>query len=212
MKKIALILIFILLFVVIYYFYNKTKKSRTLYMKSDLDNTKNSETIYMKSGLNNRRYLVQKLRNKEKATDILGIVHNRIFILRDYLEKNMDKYPEYKPYIKQFCSRIDNLVLTENSPDGKYTSYTVNKGEEMVLCLRSKKSKELHDLNLVMYVVLHELAHIACPEIDHTELFKKIFMFLIKIAVELDIYELVDYQIDPHEYCGMIINENLFKN
>jgi predicted metal-dependent hydrolase len=166
----------------------------------------------MKSDLNNIEYLVQNLEDKKEATDILSLVHKRIYMLKNYLEKNMDNYPEYKPYIKQFCLKINNLILMENSPDGKYTSYTVNKGDEIVLCLRSKRSKELHDLNLIMYVVLHELAHVACPEIDHTELFKKIFIFFIKIAVQLGIYENVNYQIDPHEYCGIIINENLLKN
>ena len=143
---------------------------------------------------------------------MLSIIHERIFILKDYLEKNIDKYPDFEEYIKQFCSKINGMVLQENAPNGKYTSYTVNKGDEIALCLRSKKNGKLHDLNLVMYVVIHELAHVACPEIDHTELFKKIFIFLLQIAIMLKIYKRENYQISPHEYCGLTINENLLKN
>lgn len=168
-----------------------------------------SEASYVSSDLTNREYLVQNLDNKEEASYMLSVIHQRIFLLKDHLHKNIDQYPKYKPYIEQFCSRINNVVLLENPPDGKYTSYTVNKGDEIALCLRSRKDGQLHDINLIMYVVLHELAHVACPEKDHTELFKEIFIFFIRVAESIQIYKIVDYQIDPHEYCGLIIRENL---
>jgi hypothetical protein len=173
--------------------------------------TYRTEANYVKSNLNNKEYFVQNLDNKENAANLLSIVDNNITIFKTYLSQNADKYPEYKPYIKQFTTRVTHLVLYENKPGSKYTSFTVNKGEEMALCLRSKNG-QLHDINLIMYVVLHEMSHIACPEVDHTELFKKIFKFFIIVAVQLNIYQNVNYQLDPVEYCGMVINENLVKN
>ncbi|BCS83258.1 putative metallopeptidase WLM domain protein [Cotonvirus japonicus] len=190
------ILVIIFIFLIVYIFLKKSK----------------SEAIYSKSDVTNKEYLVQNLENKEEATHILGIIDARILILRNYLEKNINKYPDYKPYINQFCNRIKNLKLYENAPDGKYTSFTVNKGDEIALCLRSKKTKKLHDLNLVMYVVLHELAHVACPEVDHTELFKKIFIFLLNISIEIHIYSYDNYQAMPKEYCGLTIDENLLNH
>jgi hypothetical protein len=156
-------------------------------------------------------YLVQNLNSHKDATNLLDIIHRNIMMIRDHLEKHMDDYPEYKKYLKFFCEKIKDIVIYENPPNGKYTSYTVNKGDEIAICLRSKKGK-LHDLNLVMYVVLHELAHVVCPEVDHTELFKELFVFLLKIAIKLDIYKEVDYQINPHEYCGLTISENLLND
>lgn len=196
-KNTVLQIILFILFIIIIYFLNKLSKP---------------EAIYMKSELNNREYLVQNLDHKEEATYILSIIHQRIFIFRDYLEKNIDKFPEYQVYIKQFCDRIKNLVLQENPPDGTYTSFTVNKGDEIALCLRSKRTGELHDLNIVMYVVLHELAHVACPEVDHTELFKKIFIFFLENAISIKIYKNINYQLAPREYCGLIIKENLLNH
>lgn len=187
------IIIVIIILVLLYYF----------------DKVSKTEAIYLKSGLNNKQYLVKNLEKKEEATYILSVIEERINLLKDYLQMNAKKFSEYEPYINQFCDRIKNLSLHENGPDGNYTSYTVNKGEEIALCLRSKKTGELHDINLVMYVVLHELAHVACPEVDHTELFKKIFIFLIQIAVNLKIYKKINYQIYPQEYCGLTIRENL---
>lgn len=195
-KSSLLQIISVILILILLYYFNKSSKT---------------EAVYVKSGFDNKEYLVQNLENKEEATYILSIIYKRIFIFRDYLNQNINNYPEYKEYIKQFCNRINKLVLLENAPDGKYTSYTVNKGEEIALCLRSKKTGQLHDINLVMYVVLHELAHVACPEVDHTELFKKIFVFFIKIAIILKIYKKEDYYHHPQEYCGLTINENLLK-
>ena len=105
--------------------------------------------------------------------------------------------------------------MYENPPDGKYTSFTVNKGDEIALCLRSKKTGNLHDINLITYVVLHELSHVACPEEHaadpHTELFTKIFVFIIGVADKIGIYRITDYQMNPVEYCGMPINETLVR-
>ena len=167
--------------------------------------------IYVKSNLDGKEYFVQNFDEKQDAADMLSMVYLRIFALREYLLKNIDKYPEYKKYNTQFCNRISKLVLTENNPAGKYTSYTINKGDEIALCLRSKRTRKLHDINLIMYVVLHELSHVACPEIDHTDLFKKIFIFYLQIASKLGIYENINYKMNPSEYCGLTINENLLK-
>lgn len=155
------------------------------------------------------QYQVQNLESKQDAKLMLNIIHQRILKLRDFLRQNIDSFPEYKPYINTFCKKIDNLILVENGPHSKYTSYTINKGDLMALCLRSGKSGKLHDLNLIMYVVIHELAHIACPDINHTPLFKKIFVFFLKVSMDIGIYQKVEYDINPHEYCGMVITEAL---
>lgn len=166
-----------------------------------------NKTTKIKSKKFNKSFVVQNNSDKQKALLILEIIHERIMKLRKYLSDNIGMFPEYSQYIKQFINRIVNLSLQENKPDGLYTSYTVNKGQEIALCLRSKQTFKLHDINLIMYVVIHELAHVACPENDHTELFRKIFKFLLKCAIEIQIYYDKDYTVDPHEYCGIIINE-----
>lgn len=169
-----------------------------------------SEVSYTKSRVNNKEYLVLNLPDKQAAADILGTVYDRIMLLKTYLRSNIDSYPMYRPYIQQFISKITNVDLYENAADGKYTSFTVNKGEEIALCLRSKETGKLHDINLIMYVTLHELAHVACPEMEHTVLFKQIFRFFLVVASNnLHIYVPSNYQIDPHEYCGLTIRENL---
>lgn len=172
-----------------------------------------SDTSYIKSKNDNQLYSVQNLEQKEKATEILSIIQNKIKTLhKHFLQSEHEPYDGFRPYIKNLCDKVETMEISENAPDGKFTSYTVNKGDEIALCLRSIKTGKFHDINLITYVALHELSHVACPEIDHTELFKKIFKFFIKVASNIGIYNIVNYREFPAEYCGLPINENLVSN
>ena len=45
-------------------------------------------------------------------------------------------------------------------------TYVVNKGEKMVICTRSSKNdKNIHDKNLLIFVVIHELTHMLFDKI-----------------------------------------------
>ena len=60
-----------------------------------------------------------------------------------------------------------------------------------------------------MYVAIHEMAHMACPEIGHDDLFKKIFLFLTEEAIHMGLYKKIDYQMYNAEYCGMILSSSI---
>ena len=111
------------------------------------------------------------------------------------------------------CNQNNNQNISnegENNNKDNTTSYSVNKGEELVLCLRSKKDvNKFHDMNTLMYVILHEISHIACPEYNHTPLFKKIFAFFTEVAIKLNIYQRVNYSSNPVEYCGIYITDSI---
>ena len=114
-------------------------------------------------------------------------------------------------YINQLGQNFneDKTVIYETDPDSNLTSYSVNKGEELSFCLKSKKTDNLHDINLMMYVAIHELAHIGCPEIGHGDLFKKIFKFFTEEAIKIGIYKKVNYSELPVEYCGMVLSSSI---
>ena len=59
----------------------------------------------------------------------------------------------------------NSIIFRESTDDSKFTSYSINKGEEIVFCLRCKKTNQLHNINELMYVAIHEISHVACPEI-----------------------------------------------
>lgn len=52
-------------------------------------------------------------------------------------------------------------------------SYTINK-EKVYICLKDDNG-QYYDHNMLVYVVAHELAHVLCDEIGHTDKFHKIF-------------------------------------
>ena len=159
------------------------------------------------SNIDNEKYLVRDLTDKKQASDMLAKIKNNIIVLTDYLTNNIDKYPEYKEYINILNKRTKRLNIEENE-DNATTSY-LNDKKELIICLRSKRNDEIHDLNLVMYVVLHEMAHMACPEYGHTQLFKKIFAFLTNRAMEINLYKKINFEQKNTEYCGIFLTNSI---
>ena len=66
-------------------------------------------------------------------------------------------------------------------------SYTINK-EKVFLCLRDKNG-EYYDMNILMFVLLHELAHCLSTTVGHDKNFNDIFDALLKKSAELKIYD-----------------------
>jgi hypothetical protein len=157
-------------------------------------------------------YYVQDKPDKQEAADTIRKIVNALNRLTLELYEERDKYDAaHQGYIEAIYDQMDEIVFRESDEGSNLTSYSVNKGEEVVFCIRSKKDHRIHDFNLLMYVAVHELAHIACPEVGHTELFFDINRFLLKRAVELGIYTPVDYQAAPTEYCGMTLNSQILR-
>lgn len=174
-------------------------------------NINKKEVKYVKSDIDNNKYIVRDLEDCQKAANMLARLKININILTEHLYENrFNKYIKFKDYINQLKTNIQHVEISESSEDSIYTSYSVNKGEEIVFCLRSKENKnKLHNLNLVMYVALHEISHVACPETGHTDLFKKIFAFFTQIAINQNLYYKIPFRNKPIEYCGLIITESI---
>lgn len=170
-----------------------------------------NDSSLVKFELEGNAILVRDTPDKEQSAKLLNELINRMYLLKKYVVDNRDKYLDYKEYIDQFNENFTNsrTKIYETSLTSEYTSYSINKGEELVFCLRSKSTFKLHDINLLMYVAVHELAHTACPETGHTPLFNKIFKFLLERAMEINIYYYEDYANHPIEYCGMKLYTNI---
>jgi hypothetical protein len=190
-----IIILILILFLIIYIFYNNT------YYKDNL--------INQISTVDNEEYFVRNVEDKSIAANTLATIKNNIEKLVLHLNNSISEHKEEKEYINNLVKRTKKINIMETPNDEKNTSYTINKGEKIVICLRSKFLNEIHDINTIMYVVIHELAHVACPEYGHTPLFKKIFIFLLKESRKINIYIPIDYRKKPQEYCGMTINEYL---
>lgn len=172
---------------------------------------KYGKVTYVESYYDGNQYLVQNSQHKEESAILLSKLIERMKFIRDYLKENINKYPEQEKYINMLNDNFNDFrtQIYEGDGENNLTSYSVNKGEEIVFCLHSKKTNKLHDINLLMYVALHEMSHIACPEVGHTQLFKNIFNFLTNIAMELKIYKKINFSLYPQEYCGMLLTSSI---
>ena len=66
-------------------------------------------------------------------------------------------------------------------------SYTINK-QKVFLCLRDEKD-DYYNFNMLLYVLLHEISHVICDEVGHTDKFSEIFDAVLEEATTMKIYD-----------------------
>jgi hypothetical protein len=124
-----------------------------------------------------------------------------------YLEQTYKDRPFVKQIIKNFDANPERF--TESTPDASFTSYSVNKGEKIFMCLRQRDEYEnLVDENVLIFVALHEMSHIGTSSIGHTKEFWNHFAWVLKQAEHLKIYEYTNFAAHPVEYCGVHITDS----
>lgn len=159
----------------------------------------------IKSTVDDREYIVQN--NKEDAqgaADLIANIRKKIVLLVEHLKKSGGNDDDSR--ITLLKENFNPNSFKEGVDDPNYTSYSINKGEQIILCLRNKN--ELMDINTMMFVVLHELAHIVTNEIGHTPLFWSNFKWILEEAINTGIYIKQDFDKEPVEYCGMTITSS----
>ena len=170
---------------------------------------KNNEIQYVESTVDRRKYLVRNVKDKVEAANLLARMRGKIAKLLEFLEVNYGSEDRVKRLIKKFNPNR----ISESLKGSKYTSYSINKGQKIVLCLRSKdREQKLTELNTLMFVTLHELAHVMTISVGHTKEFWSNFKFLLKQAVKVGAYQNEDYSKNPRPYCGIEVNDSPLHN
>jgi hypothetical protein len=121
---------------------------------------------------------------------------------------NLTESAYRKAVVEHILHNYDPDSLFETNPlITTDTSFTLNKGTSMNICLRDKKNPDKFvDYGALMFVVLHELSHIGAYDVrDHTEKFWQVFKFVLIEAVDAGIYTPVDYSKNKVDYCGLNI-------
>lgn len=161
---------------------------------------------YVKSNIDGDFHLVRDMPDKEEAADLIAEVKKNIHTLIEHLKRNYSNKDDVIRLVENFNE--DNIRETDMMDSG--TSYSINKGRELSLCIRDKNDEnyKLHRVNLIMFVVIHELAHIMSKSYGHNEEFGENFVFLLQEANKIGVYTTEDYSQNNQDYCGIKITSN----
>ena len=179
-----------------------------------------TEVVYVESDLDKNKYIIRRGHAKsesylKESANTLSEINSRVLKLIEY-SKNKYKYDPSKNYIVRMLEKnYDPKILSEAAVDSRYTTFTVDK-QDMHICLRTRDSSEkVYNINILMYVVLHELAHLCnydrsgTPIHGHGKEFIEIFKTLVQDAINIGIYTYQNYSQSPQEYCGIMINTSI---
>lgn len=160
----------------------------------------------IESSKDGNEYCVRRRDKIQKAADLLAEVSSRMSKLVLYMKK---EYPD-RDNVYRLSNNYNPKYIRETLPTSELTAYSENKGEKIAFCLNVKKktSNNFVDINTLTFVAIHELGHVMSKTIGHNDEFWENFKFLLQNAVDIRIYDPVDYKKNPIEYCGMTITDN----
>ena len=96
---------------------------------------KNKDVVSVRSSIDGREYRIADSPDRQEAADLLADVNRDIIKFVDYLRNNPDEH------IQRICNRYNPDKLGENLEYKSYKAYSVNKGQEIVICIRNKDGK-----------------------------------------------------------------------
>jgi hypothetical protein len=168
----------------------------------------NYSTALVTSNIDGKQYKVRDMPDKQEAANLMARLRIRLMKITDALEKKYPDKPQVKHLVKNF--RSDPSRFIEATPDSEHTSYSINKGEQIYMCLRQRSGPDesLVNENVMTFVSLHELAHVCTESIGHGPDFWNNFGWLLKEAEALGLYQYTDFQAHPVSYCGVYITDS----
>ena len=179
-----------------------------------------SETLYIESDIDHNKYIIRRGNTKSEdylmeSANTLAEINIRVIKLINHLQEKYKNDTGKIYFIHKLKDNYGSDILSEAAIDNRYTTYTIDK-KDMHVCLRHRdQTEKVYDINLLMYVILHELSHLCNfdkqgnPIQGHGEEFRQIFKLLVIESVRLGIYDYVDYSQTPEEYCGIIVSTTI---
>jgi hypothetical protein len=153
-----------------------------------------------------------------EAADTLAAINSRVIDVMRALKRRYPRRgaaPGASPRhaaVARLLARYDPGALVENSPldASGDTSFCVDKGAVLALCLRDRDPAggDLHDLDLLTFVALHEVTHVAIDAADHPPEFWATFKWVLLEAEAAGVYTSPDLAAAPRTYCGLPVDYN----
>lgn len=157
--------------------------------------TKKNNSLLEKFTISNNNYHATSIDNAKTLNNLRKI---GIKLIEYSLET--EKNQNIIKKLKRIYDVIKKRDIFQNI-DQESTSYTLNK-KDLYMCLKGS-------FNDIVYVFIHELAHLGNETWDHDENFKKLNKYLLKKAIKKGLYNNINYKNEPKKYCGINIKKNI---
>lgn len=150
---------------------------------------------WVRSTVTGKVYYVKNLPDAAQVADRLAALEVRLV---DFLKRAEEHAPGDR--------RLANIrarwsgTLSEIVHDAE-VAYSMGK-DTVSLCLRDAATGELEAENTSMFVLLHELAHVATDEYGHPPQFWTNMKFLLELAEKTGSYVYQDFDRISASYCG----------
>ena len=172
-----------------------------------LTNKGPKNTVEIQSKKDGRVYKVQNLPDKQEACEKIANIREKLLKLIEFYTSDPSAMADHR--VKTMVTRFNPDNFSEIDLDSDTTSYSENKGEKIVICIRDKAPPyKFVDENTTMFVLLHEMAHLMTTTIGHTPEFWANFKRVLHDAIQCGIYTNVNYSKTPVAYCGLTITDS----
>lgn len=149
-------------------------------------------------------YYVRAGPGQDAVANRLDLLATRV---RTLLDEADDMYP-YEPRIANVRARW-NGRLSETAGKNEI-AYSMDK-QDIFVCVRSPETGALEPVNTSMYVLLHELAHVATDAYGHPPEFWATFRWFLELAEKLGMYEYEDFDGTITTFCGHTLGNNVMR-
>ena len=170
------------------------------------------KSVYLtkvKSSIDNKEYMVRPLPDKQEAADRLATLNQSLRRLCDHcVTVSQGKDDEIIKDANRLSRNYKGERIIEHIPGNRFVAHSVDKGRELSICIRDKKTNAFIDTNTVHFVAIHELAHLMTVSIGHPPEFWKNMKYLLEQAESIGLYTRVNYAESPVDFCGMKIDSS----
>lgn len=157
-EKSSWIGIALLVGIIVFVYYSTSMKSKDI-SNQDYD----SVLVPVTSTVDHKQYKVLNGPSQQAAADLLATVGKQAGAVVDELQNQLNK----QLLSDHFAESIERVQakrpfnLAQLDPEKEHTvAYNISKGDQIYLCLKGRDDNSLADRDVLLSVLLHELAHI----------------------------------------------------
>lgn len=153
-----------------------------------------SDMVYVRSSLTGKEYAVKKAPDAQAMADRLAELEHRLRRLLDGSAALTPGDTRLNTIRRQWDGTLSEVQVAGE------VAFSVDKSSISV-CLRDSQGR-IEDLNTSMFVLLHELAHVATADYGHSRQFWDNMQFLLEVAEALGLYVYENYDAAATTFCG----------